>query len=53
MQSIISKKRNLIIIYKKKFSLDIEQRINGKSKIKKIFLSTEMLSLMKKISFIK
>ena len=40
-------------IYKKEFLLNIERRINGKSKIEKIFLSTKILFLIKKISFTK
>ena len=39
--------------YKKEFLLDIERRINNKFRIKTMFLSTEMLFLIKKKSFIK
>ena len=53
IQLIINKRKSLIITYGKNFLLDIKRRINGEFKIKRIFLSAEILFLIKKISFIK
>ena len=53
MQLITSKRRNLITTYKKEYLLNIKRRISGESKIKKIFLSAETLSSIKKTSLIK
>ena len=43
IQLIINKRRSLIIIYRKKFLLNIKQRISGEFKIKNFFIYQDII----------